>query len=185
MSNTFMTPEMISPPNPVSEGPDRLCDRSRTQCWTRASNRIRAGVRLRNATRTASSLCWVEITTNAFQLDELARKVSRIVMTQRQRFRRQSAACGRIANNRETSPWAWNTPRNAQRASPHGCGGRIPSRGRPGLDVRSPALKTPLSCLFHLSRAQVNASASELRRNGSIPWLRPTRRAVTIEYRTA
>ncbi len=192
MSNTFMTsPKLMFTSESVSEGhPDKLCDQISDAVLDACLEQDpRSRVACETATKTGFVALLGEITTNAvFNYDDLARKVITDIGYDSSDKGFDGNSCGvLVAIAKQSGDIAMGVNHALEtRDGHHLTDEEVESIGAGDQGMmfgfacnETPTLMPlPIYLAHKLTRRQ-----SELRKNGSIPWLRPDAKSqVTIEY---
>jgi S-adenosylmethionine synthetase len=192
MSNTFMTsPKLMFTSESVSEGhPDKLCDQISDAVLDACLEQDpRSRVACETATKTGFVVLLGEITTRAvINFDELARKVITEIGYDSSEKGFDGNSCGvLVAIAKQSGDIAMGVDHALESRNGHeitdaevetiGAGDQGMMFGF-ACNETSTLMPLPIYLAHKLTRRQ-----SELRRNGTIPWLRPDAKSqVTIEY---
>jgi S-adenosylmethionine synthetase len=192
MSNTFMTsPKLMFTSESVTEGhPDKLCDQISDAVLDACLEQDpRSRVACETATKTGFVALLGEITTHAvFNYDELARKVIREIGYDSSDKGFDADSCAvLVAIAKQSGDIAMGVDRALESRNGHeitdaevetiGAGDQGMMFGF-ACNETSTFMPLPIYLAHKLTRRQ-----SELRKNGTIPWLRPDAKSqVTIEY---
>ena len=192
MSNTFMTsPKLMFTSESVTEGhPDKLCDQISDAVLDACLEQDpRSRVACETATKTGFVALLGEITTNAvFNYDELARKVIKEIGYDSSEKGFDGNSCGVfVAIAKQSGDIAMGVDHALESRNGHeitdaevetiGAGDQGMMFGF-ACNETFTLMPMPIYLAHKLTRRQ-----SELRKNGSIPWLRPDAKSqVTIEY---
>jgi S-adenosylmethionine synthetase len=192
MSNTFMTSsKLMFTSESVTEGhPDKLCDQISDAVLDACLEQDpRSRVACETATKTGFIALLGEITTNAvFNYDELARKVIREIGYDSSEKGFDGNSCGvLVAIAKQSGDIAMGVDRALESRNGHeitdaevetiGAGDQGMMFGF-ACNETSTLMPLPIYLAHKLTRRQ-----SELRKNGSIAWLRPDAKSqVTVEY---
>jgi S-adenosylmethionine synthetase len=192
MSNTFMTsPKLMFTSESVSEGhPDKLCDQISDAVLDACLEQDpRSRVACETATKTGFVVLLGEITTKAvINFDELARKVITEIGYDSSEKGFDGNSCGvLVAIAKQSGDIAMGVDHALESRNGHeitdaevetiGAGDQGMMFGF-ACNETSTLMPMPIYLAHKLTRRQ-----SELRRNGTIPWLRPDAKSqVTVEY---
>jgi S-adenosylmethionine synthetase len=192
MSNTFMTsPRLMFTSESVSEGhPDKLCDQISDAVLDACLEQDpRSRVACETATKTGFVVLLGEITTRAvINFDELARKVITEIGYDSSEKGFDGNSCGvLVAIAKQSGDIAMGVDHALESRNGHeitdaevetiGAGDQGMMFGF-ACNETSTLMPMPIYLAHKLTRRQ-----SELRRNGTIPWLRPDAKSqVTVEY---
>jgi S-adenosylmethionine synthetase len=192
MSNTFMTsPKLMFTSESVSEGhPDKMCDQISDAVLDACLEQDpRSRVACETATKTGFVALLGEITTNAvFNYDELARKVITDIGYDSSDKGFDGNSCGvLVAIAKQSGDIAMGVNHALEtRDGHHLTDEEVESigAGDQGMMFGFACNETPTFMPLPIYLAhKLTRRQSELRRNGSIPWLRPDAKSqVTIEY---
>src|SRR5574341_783505 len=192
MSNTFMTsPRLMFTSESVTEGhPDKLCDQISDAVLDACLEQDpRSRVACETATKTGFVMLLGEITTKAhINYDELARKVINEIGYDSSEKGFDGNSCGvQVAIAKQSGDIAMGVDHALESRNGHeitdaevetiGAGDQGMMFGF-ACNETATLMPMPIYLAHRLTRRQ-----SELRKNGSIPWLRPDAKSqVTIEY---
>ncbi len=192
MSNTFMTsPKLKFTSESVSEGhPDKMCDQISDAVLDACLEQDpRSRVACETATKTGFVALLGEITTNAvFNYDELARKVITDIGYDSSDKGFDGNSCGvLVAIAKQSGDIAMGVNHALEtRDGRHLTDEEVESigAGDQGMMFGFACSETPTLMPLPIYLAhKLTRRQSELRRNGSIPWLRPDAKSqVTVEY---
>ena len=192
MSNTFMTsPSLMFTSESVTEGhPDKICDQISDAVLDACLEQDpRSRVACETATKTGYVMLLGEITTNAvFNYDELVRKVVNEIGYDSSEKGFDGNSCGvLVAIAKQSGDIAMGVNQALEtRDGHHMTDAEVESigAGDQGMmfgyacNETSTLMPLPIYLAHKLTRRQ-----SEVRRNGTLPWLRPDAKSqVTVEY---
>ena len=192
MSNTFMTsPSLMFTSESVTEGhPDKICDQISDAVLDACLEQDpRSRVACETATKTGYIMLLGEITTNAvFNYDELVRKVVNEIGYDSSEKGFDGNSCGvLVAIAKQSGDIAMGVNQALEtRDGHHMTDAEVESigAGDQGMmfgyacNETSTLMPLPIYLAHKLTRRQ-----SEVRRNGTLPWLRPDAKSqVTVEY---